>query len=138
MLDPTTRSFLLPIASIFLTLLIKVMSRRDGNTKLSRNDLAVGFNLMIAACVVLLNVLFKAWDQQAETIAPQGPYANTEVVISSLLLCGYFVLAIFTSLIVRLYGWEKEEPTSLNILFGIIIPDIVGVAMLIFAANFQI
>jgi hypothetical protein len=137
MLDPTIRSFLLPIVSILLTLIFKVASRRDGHTRVTRNDLAVGFNLIIAGCVVLLNILFRAVDIQDATKNVVSSYDQKPVVDIALLLASYVIIAAVLSLIVRLYGWQRREPSSLNSLLGIVIPDLIGAYMLVYAANYQ-
>jgi hypothetical protein len=136
--DPTLRSFLLPIVSILLTLVFKVASRRDGHAGVTRNDLAVGFNLIIAGCVVLLNILFRAIDVQNITKKDVTSYDQKAIVSIALLLASYLIIAAVLSLIVRFYGWQRQNPSSLHWLFGILIPDLVGALMLVNAANYHI
>lgn len=146
------RIFFVPIISVALGIYIKYVTRNDQFAKFSKEDIAVGFDLMRAAFLGYLILLSdKARGLIGASMAlndaikgggatlPQVPILQTTVNNHSHdLLRGVFGIGLLmlgmwvTSTIVRKKGWRTE--TELDLWYGITVPLTGGVAYLIISS----
>jgi hypothetical protein len=142
------RLFLVPILSVALGIYIKYVTKHDQFSKFSKEDIAVGFDLMRAAFLAYLLMmsdgargLINASDAFASAVkgggvTPEQAMKLQQVVSaqSERLMGGLFGLVCLimgmwiTSTIVRKKGWKS--PTDLDAWYGIALPLAVGVAYL--------
>lgn len=107
-----------PIISIILTIVIKISAKPEFLTLGFLDYLDFGFDLSISSIVVLLSGI-KTVEEDAG--------------IWLLLLA--FILIMITSILVNRLGWDKE--TKQQKLIGVIIPDIVGIFLLIMSSLYM-
>ena len=144
------RLFLVPIVSVALGIYIKHVTRNDKFSKFSKEDLAVGFDLMrvaLLAYMILLSdkarSLIQAQNSLASVMTIRSPSPNMAEIemlqsvltpLSQGLLKGIVgVVLLFlgmwvTSTIVRKKGWKSAE--ELDRWYGLTLPLVTGVAYL--------
>lgn len=101
-----------PIVSIILTIVIKISAKPEFLTLGFIDYLDFGFDLAISSIIVLL--------------------AGTKDDTGLWLLLFAFILIMITSILVNRLGWDKS--TKQQKLIGVIIPDVVGIFLLIIAS----
>lgn len=104
--------WLSPIVSIILTIVIKISAKPEFLTLGFIDYLDFGFDLAISSIIVLL--------------------AGTKDDTGLWLLLFAFILIMITSILVNRLGWDKS--TKQQKLIGVIIPDVVGIFLLIIAS----
>lgn len=104
--------WLSPIVSIILTIVIKISAKPEFLTLGFIDYLDFGFDLAISSIIVLL--------------------AGTKDDTGLWLLLFAFILIMITSILVNRLGWDKS--TRQQKLIGVIIPDVVGIFLLIIAS----
>lgn len=104
--------WLTPIISIILTIVFKISAKPEFLTLGFIDYLDFGFDLAISSIIVLL----------------AGAKDNTGIW----LLLFAFILIMITSILVNRLGWDKS--TKQQRIIGIIIPDIVGIFLLVIAS----
>ena len=127
----------IPIFSVLMTTSVKVVSRKDHSLKVTRNDLAVGINLIVTGLIMLLNYAVRLADN-SKTISPAFLADNTTKLLNMVVLVLLYCLAAFLiSVLIRLFGWQKDNEKELNTFMGIIVPLIAGGFLLVVAANYS-
>ena len=121
--SPLFRNILFPALGVWCGILVRWLSRNDKH-KFKKEDLAVGFDIMLLACLIFtLNVSDCARLLCAPTHQP-----NVSEQIKSLSNIYYFIGLviglILTSTLVRKIGWRKED--DLHPFWGIGLPLAVG------------
>lgn len=101
-----------PIISIILTIVIKISAKPEFLTLGYIDYLDFGFDLSISSIIVLVTGI------------------KDDTGIWLLLLA--FILVMITAILVNRLGWDKS--TKQEKLVGVIIPDIVGVFLLVIAS----
>lgn len=101
-----------PVISIVLTIVIKISAKPEFLTLGFIDYLDFGFDLSISSIIVLL----------------AGIKDDTGIW----LLLFSFILIMITSILVNRLGWDKS--TKQERLIGVIIPDVVGIFLLIMAS----
>ncbi len=104
-----------PIISIVLTIIIKISAKPEFLTLGFIDYLDFGFDLSISSIIVLLT----------------GTKNNT----GAWLLLSAFILIMITSILVNRLGWDKS--TKQQKFIGIIIPDIVGIFLLVISSLYM-
>lgn len=109
--------WLVPVVSILLTVVIKISAKPEFVTLGFTDYLDFGFDLSITSMIVLLT----------------GIKAEDNAGIWLLFLS--FLLVVITSIIVNRVGWGKE--TKEQKLIGVLLPDIIGIFLLIVATLYM-
>lgn len=109
--------WLVPVASILLTVVIKIAAKPEFMTLGFTDYLDFGFDLSITSMIVLLT----------------GIKGENDAGIWLLFLS--FLLIVITSIIVTRVGWEKD--TKEQKLIGVLLPDIIGIILLIVATLYM-
>lgn len=107
--------WLVPIASILLTVIIKISAKPDFVTLGFVDYLDFGFDLSITSMVVLLTGI------------------KDDAGIWILFLS--FLLVVVTSTIVNRVGWKKD--TKEQNLAGVLFPDVIGIILLVVATLYM-
>lgn len=89
--SPTFRFGIIPFASAFTTVLVKALSKNDKLAPLSKEDLAVGFELALGA--IMTCVIYSAIMAQ-RLVAPEPEVG----LVHKLIVAPYVVLAMFGAL----------------------------------------
>lgn len=110
---------------------MKFVTRNDNHKSFKWEDLAVGLDLSVTALLIFMTAGSKLATQLAANPSDAGlqsKLAGIPWIIAA------FVIGIWgVSTLVRKAGWKGEE--ELKPLWGIVIPDIFGVASLLFVVN---
>jgi len=109
--------WLVPVASILLTVVIKISAKPEFMTLGFTDYLDFGFDLSITSMIVLLT----------------GIKGENDAGIWLMFLS--FLLIVITSIIVNRVGWEKD--TKEQKLIGVLLPDIIGIILLIVATLYM-
>lgn len=126
----------IPLISVFLTVAIKVVSRRDSFIQPTRDDFAIGFDLFVTSLILIVTYSSKiAIDIHNNQATNKEVCQKKLEVLPWILLFGImFVWAL--SVIVRLYGWQTNQSRILKIWPGIIIPALLGFLALVLTVKF--
>jgi len=143
------RYALFPIGSAALGVAVKCVTRNDRYTSFRKEDIAVGLELMLTACLMFVVLttdralaLQEANRQLAQTLkaAPISPQttatlqAQVQLLSGKLALAGWVIALMFLGLwsvstIVRKWGWQTE--TDMRPVAGIAIPLGFGILALV-------
>jgi len=147
--SPAFRYALFPIGSAALGVAVKCVTRNDRYSSFQKEDLAVGLELMLTACLLFVVfttdralALLEANRQLADVLgapridASQAAALQTQVQLLSgkLALAGWVISLLFLGLwsvstMVRKWGWKSE--TEMTPLIGIAVPLGFGILALI-------
>lgn len=134
------RFFWLPLITVVLTILIKAAFKRQTMKFLEKEDFAIGPNLITTSIFIVVSkisiVALNINDQRLTTLS--GTEIIMRLVIYLLLM---LVGLVILMTIVSRYGWETDmvaHRQCLKTFPGIVLPDIVGLAYLIFAFTMNI
>ncbi len=122
----------IPLVTTFLVIFVKSASRNDKQAFLEKEDFAFGLEMGVTALLLLLansvNIAQKVvTDDSIKIIA-------TEKLLSMAWVAPILIFGLWgMSTIVRKLGWENEK--ELKIFFGIILPDIFGLLILIYVVS---
>ena len=121
------------IISTLLGIFLKYVSRNDIHGKnFKKEDLAIGLEMMITALILLITNSvnqFNKLSDPAITEATKQLIREQEMIVPWMIVV--FLIGLWgTSTVVRKVGWEKEE--ELKIGWGIVFPNLIGIAFLVF------
>jgi len=145
----TFRYALFPIGSAVLGIAVKCVTRNDQYTAFRKEDVAIGLELMLTACLMFVVLttdralaLLEATRQLAETLKALpldvSKAATLQLQVETLsgrvALAGWIIALMFlglwsTSTIVRKWGWKSE--TDMTRFAGIAVPLVFGIFALI-------
>ena len=141
--------FVFPIGSAVLGIAIKHTSRNDQYAKFSKEDLAVGLELVLTACLMFVVITTdKAVDlieanealaaalkaQPVDTTVAMEIQAKAQLLTGQLATAGWLIALMFLGLwsistVIRKWGWKSE--TEMNAGVGIALPLAFGILALI-------
>ena len=102
---------LMPLLAVALTIYVKCVTRGDAQFYFRKEDFAVGLEISVVAVLMLV-------------AGPAGRATTAPWLVLAMML-GVWA----TSAFIRKYGWDGEG--RLHLVRGIVIPDVVGLAMLL-------
>ena len=130
------KEIVIPLISTIVTILIKVVSRKDHSLSFKLEDFNVGFDLLVASGILLTTYGSKmAYDLQTNNVI------NTSFCYNKLqqipyIICIFLIILFSLSTFVRAWGWRVNRNNELRIFTGIVIPDVIGVISLLWTTNF--
>ncbi len=147
--SPVFRYALFPVGSAALGVAIKCVTRNDQYPAFRKEDLAVGLNLMLSACLMFVVLttdralgLMEANRQLSALLKSQAVDAQQAAVLQArvqllsgkIALAGWVIALMFLGLwsvstIVRKWGWQSE--TEMRPVIGIGVPLGFGILTLI-------
>ena len=122
----------IPLVTTFLVIFVKSASRNDKQAFLEKEDFAFGLEMGVTALLLLLansvNIAQKVVsDENIKILA-------TERLLSMAWVAPILIFGLWgMSTIVRKLGWENEK--ELKKFWGIILPDIFGLLILIYVVS---
>lgn len=147
--NPVFKFAVLPIGTAVLGIGLKFFTRNDRYAQFRKEDLAVGLDLTLTACLMFVVLttdraatLIQANKRLAEVLA-QNPIdgmlagklqAEAQAVSSQIATSGWIIAILFLGLgamsaVVRRWGWQSE--TELKPVVGIAIPLLYGILAVI-------
>ena len=132
--SPFFKYFLLPLLTATLTIFVKLSSRPDRRSYVTRDDFAIGIHLCVTAifiiitkCVIVASSLVNILDPKM--IQRYSDVLLTLAVLSFGMTFVVFILAYF----MRKNAWEYDM-LRIKMVWGVIIPDITGLFFLVLAS----
>lgn len=138
-----------PIGSAMLGVYVKYTSRNDQYSKFKKEDIAVGLELVLTACLMFVLIttdravkLIKTNESLSSILSSMPPnitaatelQAKAQLLSSQIASSGWFITLMFLGLwslstVVRKYGWKSE--TEMNPILGIALPLSFGIFAII-------
>ena len=120
--------FCVPLLTVAMTIFLRYVTRNDKHVSFKKEDLAVGMDLSITALVIFIT--------HCTALAKQAK--SDQEMASNLAIVPWFIMAFVigiwaVSTVVRKRGWERAG--KLNVFWGIVLPDLFGLAALLFVVN---
>ncbi len=139
LVNPYFSDFAIPLVSVFLTMGIKIVSRKDSHMKPQREDFAIGFDLLVTSLILIAVFASRAAYLVTKQLGP-----NLESIKQKLELFPWiillFVLGLWSlSTLVRIKGWENSSDSStpiLNKTWGVGLPTIIGIIALLVTVKY--
>ncbi|WP_456314157.1 hypothetical protein [Pseudomonas shirazensis] len=133
---PLFKDFAIPLLSVFLTIAIKVVSRKDSFMEATKEDFAIGFDLAVTSLILLVSFASRiAIEINLENNSNATEYKLKLGLVPWLLF--FFTLGLWAlSTIVRRFGWEQNQNKVLKMWWGVIFPNILGLGALLFIVNY--
>lgn len=121
------------VISTGLGIFVKYVSRNDSHTKsFKKEDVAIGLEMMITALILLITNSVNQFNKLNDTAIDEATktlITNSEQIVPWILLV--FIVGLWgISTVIRKIGWEDED--NLKIWWGIVFPNIIGIASLIY------
>ncbi len=128
---PYFLQFCVPLIAVATSIFLKYVTRNDIYKAFKKEDLAIGLDLSITALLIFIAAGSKLAKDLVQTPQDTKLIAKSMSVPWILLI---FIIGIWgISTIVRKRGWADDD--KLNIFWGIVLPDIFGLLVLIFVIN---
>ncbi|MGH8549989.1 MAG: hypothetical protein ACRERU_15575 [Methylococcales bacterium] len=129
--DPIFIQFFVPLITVGLSVFLKFVTRNDLHISFQKEDLAFGIDLTITALLIFI-VSASSVVQQA-TLPNAPPAILDKAGTIPWILLFIFVGLWAMSTLVRKRGWKGEG--KLHGFWGIVVPDVLGVLVLLFVVN---
>jgi len=122
----------IPLVTTFLVIFVKSASRNDKQAFLEKEDFAFGLEMGVTALLLLLansvNIAQKVVSDESIKILA------TEKLLSMAWVAPILIFGLWgMSTIVRKLGWENEK--ELKMFWGVVLPDIFGLLILIYVVS---
>ncbi len=121
------------IVSSILGIFVKYVSRNDSHIKsFKKEDLSIGLELMITALILLITNTVNRFNTLSDNSIAEPIKASireSQQLVPWIIMV--FIIGLWgTSTVIRKIGWENEN--TLKIWWGIVFPNIIGIASLIY------
>lgn len=132
--DPLFVNFAVPLITVGLTVFVKWVNQNDKYARFRKEDLAVGPELAVTAVIAIVlysSSLAQALSATTEAVAREPLLAKLSTAPWLLALSAGGLWA--TSTLIRKRGWTTDQ--QMHWAFGIAIPLLYGLLMLVFATT---
>lgn len=119
------------IVSALIGVFVKYVSRNDNHDTFVKEDLAIGLDLFVTSLIILITSMVDKFGKLLESGTEESIKNELQDSLQSLpWLVLILVIGLWgTSTVVRKIGWDTKD--SLNIKWGIIFPNAIGITALI-------
>lgn len=128
---PYFLEFFVPLIAVGASVFLKFVTRNDVNKCFKKEDLAVGLDLSVTALLIFLAASSSMAQELAKNPADKALLAKASSV--PWILAGFLVGIWGTSTVVRKLGWLGDE--KLHSFWGILVPDVFGLVLLLVVVN---
>ena len=123
--------FCVPLIAVAVSVFLKFVTRNDAHKDFKKEDLAVGLDLSVAALLIFIAASSTLAQELVKTPADASLLAKSAGVPWIL---SAFILGIWgISTLVRKLGWVEDD--KLHVFWGILVPDVFGLLVLLFVVN---
>ena len=129
--SPYFLQFGVPLVTVGLSIFIKYVTRNDQHSGFKKEDVAVGLDLAVTALLIFIT----GSSQLTVSLPPTNPPPDVVEKLASVpwILMAFIIGIWSVSTVVRKLGWESDD--KLKIFWGIVVPDIFGLVVLLFVVN---
>jgi hypothetical protein len=128
---PFFLQFCVPLIAVATSVFIKFVTRSDVHKAFKKEDLAVGLDLSITALLIFIVACSKLAKDSVQN--PQNIILINKTMSVPWILPAFIAGIWGISTIVRKLGWESDD--KLCIFWGIVVPDVFGLLVLLFTVN---
>ncbi|EGQ8029030.1 hypothetical protein ACCH70_004402 [Vibrio vulnificus] len=129
--NPYFIQFGVPLITVGLSIFIKYVTRNDRHSGFKKEDVAVGLDLAVTALLIFIT---GSSQLTASLPADNPPVEMVNKLASVPWIIMAFIIGIWgMSTLVRKLGWESDD--KLKVFWGIVVPDVFGLAVLLFVVN---
>jgi hypothetical protein len=126
--------FAVPLLAVLLGIYLKYVTRNDHHKSFVKEDLAFGLELAVTALILFMTASVGTAVSAKSATDTKVKQALEDKLMSVPWTLLAFVLLIWgTSTLIRKFGWKDEA--QLRVAAGIVLPDLLGVAVLLFVVN---
>ena len=128
---PYFLQFCVPLIAVAVSVFLRYVTRNDAHNDFKKEDLAVGLDLSVSALLIFIAA--------SSTLAQNLSRVPTDTNLLSKSagvpwILSAFILGIWgVSTLVRKLGWVGDD--KLHIFWGIVVPDVFGLLVLLFVVN---
>lgn len=137
--DFTTCNAAIPFITTFLATYSNIISRKDTDLGVRNEDWAIGFELISTSMLIILVYSFTVAISNPASGVEESSITALETRLSSTgwLLFAYFWINSFVTTYVRIFGWKTSSAgnATLDTVKGVIVPNIIGIACLIYSIS---
>lgn len=132
--QPYFIEFCVPLIAVGLSIFLKFVTRNDKYKGFRKEDVAVGLDLAVSSLLVFITST-----AQLAVKMNKNPTATPNTVDAATLAGAPWMIALFfvgvwaMSTIVRKLGWEDDE--KLHLWWGIVVPNLFGITVLLIVVN---
>ncbi len=120
-----------PLIAVAVSIFLRYVTRNDVHKDFKKEDLAVGLDLSVTALLIFIAASSKLAQDLVKS--PNEASLLTKAGGVPWILAA-FILGIWgVSTLVRKLGWVDDD--KLHVFWGIIVPDIFGLSVLLFVVN---
>jgi len=128
--QPLFLFFFVPLITVVLTILLKLVCRNDKNFRPKKEDFAVGLDIAVIALVFLIKESANLAHQIMIQTTPAPTATVDKLIVAPWIMLAWVIGILGVALVVRYRGYKDSG--ELNIWCGIVAPDIVGIAFLFY------
>jgi hypothetical protein len=128
--------FLVPLATVFLNVFVKVSSRNDRFSSFSKEDVSVGLQIAMTAIILFIANSVAISQKISSASNPSSPEVialQKQLMVSPWIIFFLVLLLWGVSTLVRKFGWESKDSQTWFV--GVILPFIYGVITLAFVVT---
>lgn len=128
---PYFLQFFVPLIAVGASVFLKYVTRNDAHKSFRKEDLAVGLDISVTALLIFI----AAGSKMAVQLAASPGNSALQAKLGGVpWIIAVFIIGIWAvSTLVRKAGWDGED--KLKPFWGIIVPDIFGITVLLSVVN---
>jgi len=128
---PYFLQFCVPLIAVAISIFLRYVTRNDSYKDFKKEDLAVGLDLSVSALLIFIVASSTFLQSLSNSPTDAELLAKTAGVPWIL---SVFILGIWgISTLVRKLGWVSDD--KLHVFWGIVVPDVFGLLVLLFVVN---
>jgi hypothetical protein len=128
---PYFLQFCVPLIAVAVSIFLKYVTRNDVHKDFKKEDLAVGLDISVSALLIFI-AASSTFAQDLSKVPTDAALLAKSAGVPWILSA--FILGIWgISTLVRKLGWIEDD--KLHIFWGIVVPDIFGLLVLLFVVN---
>ncbi len=129
--QPYFLQFCVPLIAVAVSIFLRYVTRNDTYKDFKKEDLAFGLELSISALLIFIVASSKVAQELSKAptdVTLLAKSAGVPWILSA------FILGIWgISTLVRKLGWASDD--KLHVFWGIIVPDVFGLLVLLYVVN---
>ena len=131
--QPLFLYFIVPLLTVVFNIFIKATSQNDRFMDFKKEDFAVGLELAVTGLIIFVTESANLTRKFLMSEGEEYLKISNKLEAVPWLILGYIMGIWAMSAIIRWLGWKEKD--DLKIVWGIVIPDLIGIFFLIISVN---